>query len=131
MRTRGMAAALAAAAIAFAPLSVSTMAAAASSSYPSVIALPDDFAPEGVATVNHRFYAGSMIDGDIYRGDLRTGEGSVFIDVSDRQALGLKVDRRHHLLFVAGGFTGHGYVYDARTEPMLRTMHSVPRSRPS
>ena len=56
-----------------------------------------------------------MIDGDIYRGDLRTGEGSVFIDVSYRQALGLKVDRRHHLLFVAGGFTGHGYVYDART----------------
>jgi sugar lactone lactonase YvrE len=30
-------------------------------------------------------------------------------------ALGLKVNVPHDLLFVAGGFTGQGYVYDART----------------
>lgn len=114
MRSRAAAVALAVAAIALAPVPASTMAASAPS-YPSVIALPDDFAPEGIATVNHRFFSGSLIDGDIYRGSLRSGEGSIFIDVSERQSLGLKVDRRHHLLFVAGGFNGHGYVYDLRT----------------
>jgi hypothetical protein len=30
-------------------------------------------------------------------------------------AFGMKVDVRHKLLFVAGGFTGQAYVYDART----------------
>jgi hypothetical protein len=91
---------------------------ATAGAYPSVISLPTDFAPEGVATEAHIFYAGSLIDGDIYRGDLRSGAGAVFIDVpaaAGRQALGLKVDQRHGLLFVAGGFNGHAYVYDAET----------------
>jgi hypothetical protein len=88
---------------------------AAASAYPAVISLPDGFQPEGIAAVNHTFYAGSMVDGDIYRGDLRTGTGAIFADVSGRQALGLKVDTTHHLIFVAGGFTGHAYVYDSRT----------------
>jgi hypothetical protein len=88
---------------------------AAAKPYPSIIALPNDWAPEGIATVNHTFYSGSLVDGDIYRGDLRSGKGRVFIDVSGRQATGLKVDRRHGLLFVAGGFLGHAYVYDLDT----------------
>jgi len=50
------------------------------------------------------------VDGDIFRGDLRSGEGEVFIDVSGRQSLGMKVDEARHLLFVAGGFTGHAPV---------------------
>ena len=61
------------------------------------------------------FYSGSLWDGDIFRGSLRSGDGGVFIDVSGRQALGMKVDEGRHLLFVAGGFTGHGYVYSTRT----------------
>ena len=96
-----------------APVLLLTMAAA--KPYPSTIPLPDDWAAEGIATAGHTFYAGSMVDGDIYRGDLRSGKGEVFIDVSGRQALGLKVDRRHGLLFVAGGFNGHAYVYDSGT----------------
>jgi len=88
---------------------------AAAKPYPAVVSLPDAFGGEGIAAVNHTFYAGSLVDGDIYRGDLRSGAGSVFIDVADRQAAGLKVDRRHQLLFVAGGFKGHAYVYDLGT----------------
>lgn len=85
--------------------------------FPDSIPLPDDFAPEGIATgAGTTFYAGSITLGDIYRGDLRTGEGAIFIDAPPgRSALGLKADRRHGLLFVAGGFTGEAYVYDLRT----------------
>ena len=85
--------------------------------FPDSIPLPDDFAPEGIATgAGTTFYAGSITLGDIYRGDLRTGEGAIFIDApAGRSALGLKADRRHGLLFVAGGITGEAYVYDLRT----------------
>ena len=85
--------------------------------FPDSIPLPDDFAPEGIATgAGTTFYAGSITLGDIYRGDLRTGEGAIFIDApAGRSAVGLKADRRHGLLFVAGGITGEAYVYDLRT----------------
>jgi hypothetical protein len=95
---------------------VALPAAAAQHPFPRSVPLPDDFQPEGIAVgYGSTFYVGSMWDGDIYRGNLRTGDGGVFIDVSDRQALGMKFDRRRHLLFVAGGFNGHAYVYDNRT----------------
>jgi sugar lactone lactonase YvrE len=88
---------------------------AASSDPPKSIPIPDDFAPEGIAVGgDSTFYTGSLWDGDIYRGDLLTGSGEVFIDVSGSQAVGLKVDDRHHLLFVAAGVTGRGLVYDTR-----------------
>jgi sugar lactone lactonase YvrE len=85
--------------------------------FPDSIPLPDDFAPEGIASgAGTTFYAGSITLGDIYRGDLRSGEGAIFIDApAGRSALGLKADRRHGLLFVAGGVTGEAYVYDLRT----------------
>lgn len=95
-----------------APLLAATAGAAP---FPSSVPLPDDFQPEGIAIgTGDTFYVGSLWDGDIYRGDLSTGEGSVFIDVSDRQAVGLEVDEGRHLLFVAGGFNGHAYIYDTR-----------------
>jgi sugar lactone lactonase YvrE len=94
---------------------------AASAPFPSSVPLPDDFSPEGIAVgTGSTFYAGSLKDGDIYRGDLRTGAGAVFIDAPpDRQAGGLKVEESRHRLWVAGGFTGHGYVYDTRTGASL------------
>ncbi|MFC7594429.1 SMP-30/gluconolactonase/LRE family protein [Terrabacter sp. GCM10028922] len=87
----------------------------ASAVFPHVIDLPVDFAPEGVAVVDHTFYAGSLVDGDIYRGDLRDRSVEKFVDVEQRQAGGLKADVRHGLLFVAGGFNGTAYVYDLAT----------------
>lgn len=42
------------------------------------IRLPDGFQPEGIAIGRGTtFYAGSMRDGAIYRGDLLTGDGSL------------------------------------------------------
>jgi hypothetical protein len=90
------------------------MSAATPAPFPGSVPLPDDFAPEGIAVgTGSTFYTGSLRDGDIYRGDLRSGAGAVFIDAQPgRAAAGLKVDEPRHRLFVAGGATGHGYVYD-------------------
>ena len=45
---------------------------------PTVMALPDNWLPEGIATVGSTAYLGSRADGDILRLDLRTGEYEVF-----------------------------------------------------
>lgn len=84
---------------------------------PDVIVLPGANSAEGIATgAGSTFYAGELFTGDIFRGDLRSGDAERFIDApAGRQALGLKVDLSHDLLFVAGGFTGQGYVYDLST----------------
>ncbi|HEU4811375.1 MAG TPA: hypothetical protein VFT00_04480 [Nocardioides sp.] len=80
---------------------------------PSSIPLPVDFQPEGIAVGDgNTFYVGSLRDGDIYRGDLLTGEGARFVDVDDRVAVGMRVDRARDWLVVAGGGTGHAWVYD-------------------
>ncbi len=85
--------------------------------FPEVITLPGATSAEGIATgIGSSFFAGDLFKGDIYRGDLRAGSASLFIDAPvGRMALGMKVDVRDNLLFVAGGFTGQAYVYDART----------------
>ncbi len=90
---------------------------ATATSFPGTITLPGATSAEGIATgIGSSFFAGDLFKGDIYRGDLRSGSASLFVDAPDgRMALGLKVDVRDGLLFVAGGFTGQGYVYDART----------------
>ena len=80
---------------------------------PSSIPLPVDFQPEGIAVgEGNTFYVGSLRDGDIFRGDLRTGEGARWVDVNDRVAVGMRVDKERGWLVVAGGATGHAYVYD-------------------
>ncbi len=82
--------------------------------FPDTLQLPDGWQPEGIATgTGTTIYAGSLADGSIWKGDLRTGEGNVLVDGDDRVAVGMKVDRG--LLFVSGGPTGSAYVYDART----------------
>ena len=62
------------------------------------------------------FYAGELFTGDIFRGNVRRGTAKKFIDApKGRNALGMVFDRRHNLLFVAGGQTGQGYIYNTRT----------------
>jgi hypothetical protein len=91
--------------------------------FPSVIVLPGATSAEGVAVGRgSTFYAGDFLSGDIYRGDLRTGQAELFIDApAGRMAVGLKADIRHGLLFVAGGFTGQAHVYDLETGSELAT----------
>ena len=93
------------------------------SSFPEVIVLPGATSAEGIATgAGSTFYAGDLFAGDIFRGDLRSGEVDVFIDApAGRMALGLKADVSSDLLFVAGGPTGQGYVYDLSTGTTLAT----------
>lgn len=90
---------------------------AAAKPFPETITLPGATSAEGIATGRgSSFFAGDLFKGDIYRGDLRSGSVALFVNAPDgRMALGLKVDVPHDLLFVAGGFTGQGYVYDGRT----------------
>ena len=84
---------------------------------PAEIVLPGATSAEGIAAgKGSTFYAGDLFAGDIFRGDIRKGTAERFIDVPQgRQAVGMAVDLEHHLLFVAGGFTGQAYVYDIRT----------------
>src|SRR5947207_238158 len=90
---------------------------AAAKSFPGAVTLPGATSAEGIATgIGSSFFAGDLVDGNIYRGDLRSGSASLFkVAPGGRMAFGMKVDIRHNLLFVAGGFTGQAYVYDART----------------
>jgi hypothetical protein len=87
---------------------------AAATPRPASVPLPVDFQPEGIAVGDgNTFYVGSLRTGDIYRGDLRSGAGAVFVDApAGRVAVGMRVDRARDRLVVAGGPTGHAYVYD-------------------
>jgi sugar lactone lactonase YvrE len=90
---------------------------AAADREPASIPLPTDFEPEGISSgPGATVFVGSTRSGDIFRGSMRTGHGKIFIDAPPgRAALGVRYDRRHHLLFVAGGATGAAYVYDSRS----------------
>jgi sugar lactone lactonase YvrE len=98
-------------------LSFTIAGSASADSFPEVIALPDGFAPEGIASgKGTNFLVGSIPTGAVYRGDFRTGEGEVLVaPQAGRNAIGLKYDPRSGLLFVAGGMTGFAYIYDAET----------------
>jgi sugar lactone lactonase YvrE len=82
-----------------------------------VIVLPGASSAEGIAAGRGAtFYAGDLFAGDIFRGNLQRGTAELFIDApAGRMAVGMAADLAHDLLFVAGGFTGQGYIYDTRT----------------
>ena len=89
---------------------------AESMSFPDVIQLPDGFGPEGIAIGRGTdFFVGSLATGAVYKGSVRTGLGQVLVPArpGERFAVGLSHDRRSDYLFVAGAFSGQGYVYDA------------------
>jgi sugar lactone lactonase YvrE len=82
--------------------------------FPEVIQLQPGFGPEGIEIKGNTFYVGSVATGAIFRGDLRTGGGGVFIPGGfGRPATGLELVG--HRLFVAGAGSGKAYVYDTRT----------------
>jgi hypothetical protein len=87
------------------------------------IVLPGASSAEGIARgVGSTFYAGDLFLGDIYRGDLRRRTAELFVDAPPgRMAVGMAVDVRHGLLFVAGGFDGTAHVYDAKTGASVAT----------
>lgn len=101
---------------------VSGGAPAAPQAFPDVIQLPRGFQPEGIEVgKGTTFYVGSVANGAIYRGNLRTGAGAVLVPgETGRAATGIELDNRNRL-WVAGAGTGKAYVYDAKTGALLRT----------
>lgn len=97
--------------------------------FPPIIPLPDGFQPEGIAVGRGTtFYVGSIPTGAIFRGDLVTGQGEVWVPEQEgRAAIGLHLDKRTNYLFVSGGPTGAAYVYDGETgEPLAEYQLSPP-----
>ncbi|MCI4063015.1 superoxide dismutase [Micromonospora sp. R77] len=88
--------------------------------FPSRIPLPDGFTPEGL-TVGRggTVYVTSILDGAVWRGDLRTGRGEVLIPgVPGTDKAGVKLDRSGRL-WTADFSGGAASVYDARTGALL------------
>lgn len=94
-----------------------TRAQACDAPFPPIINLPPGFQPEGIAAGRGPvLYVGNFRNGSILAVDARTGEGVMLVPpIAGRRALGLELDARTNHLFVAGGVTGHAFVYDART----------------
>lgn len=91
-------------------------------SFPETIPLPDGFQPEGITLgIGHTAYVGSLAGGAIHKVDLRTGASSELIPgfPGSLFAVGLDFDVRSGYLFVAGGLTGDGRVYDADTGQLM------------
>jgi len=95
---------------------------AAGKPFPQVIQLPQGFQPEGIEVgKGTTFYVGSRVTGAIYRGNLRTGTGSVLVPGGGgRMATGIELDPQNRL-WVAGAGTGDAYVFDAKTGSLIRT----------
>ena len=89
--------------------------------YPKKIALPDGFAPEGLEIGNgNTFYVGSVANGAIRVGNLRTGATRPLVDgvPNGRSAAGIEYDRGR--LWVSGARFGNALVYDARSGRLLK-----------
>lgn len=88
---------------------------------PDLIPLPDGFAPEGItAGYGNEAFAGSLSTGGVVRIDLTTGAVETAVPAQPgRVAVGMDHDPRSGNLYVAGGPTGQGYVYDPDTGATL------------
>ena len=91
--------------------------------FPTVIALPNGFLPEGITIgKGHQAFFGSRADGRIWGIDLRSGEGypvsAPGVPSPGTPSVGLKIDRMGRL-FVAGGTAGDGRVVDVETGQVL------------
>lgn len=102
--------------------SIRPVSAGAKEQFPAEIVLPDGFFPEGIAVgKGSTFYVGSLADGSIYKGDLRTGEGAVLTaQTGPFTTIGIEVDNMERI-WVAGGPSGMGRVYDGVTGELLVT----------
>jgi sugar lactone lactonase YvrE len=96
---------------------------AAAPVFPSSIPLPDGFYPEGIAVGRgHDFYAASLLDGAVYKGDLRTGEGAVIASGTEgRLVAGLSFDERSGLVWGVGidGGSGAAFAFDGRSGELV------------
>lgn len=97
-----------------------------SANFPARIDLPNAFAPEGIESGPGTLaFVGSLVDGAVWRGNLRTGSGEVFAaGAAGRASVGMAYDAEHDRLWVAGGgpmAAGQGdvRVYDGSSGELL------------
>jgi sugar lactone lactonase YvrE len=87
--------------------------------FPDRVPVPDGSFPEGIAVGHgHDFYVGSLRDGTISKGDLRSGEVIVLAPgAAGRVIAGLSFDRRSGLVWGVGFDQGAGAIlgFDGRT----------------
>ncbi len=95
----------------------------ASAHFPAVIELPVGFRPEGIAVGRgSTFYVGSLADGAVVRGDLRTGVVHPWVPGQPGMVtVGLAFDPRSGVLFACGGKTGLARAFDGETGTLLKT----------
>lgn len=98
---------------------VSTSTAGGSTRAAAEVTLPAGIRPEGITSgPGSRFYVGSLADGRIVAGDLRTGRSGVLLaGATGRQIRGLFFDGRSGLVWAAGnvGSQAHVWAVDGRT----------------
>lgn len=82
--------------------------AASATAFPETIRIPDGFYPEGIEVGRgHDFYVGSLLDGALYKGSLRSGDGSVLAPgVEGRALAGLSFHERSGLVWAVGADGG-------------------------
>lgn len=99
---------------------LSVVPSAAARQFPDRFDLPDGYFPEGIAIgAGSSFYVGSLADGSVFKGDLRTGDGAVLVDpFGPFTTVGIEVDGKERI-WVAGGPSGTGRVYDGNTGALL------------
>lgn len=92
-------------------------------SFPARIDLPGGWAPEGItAGRGSTVFVGSLVDGAIWKGNVRTGRGRVLVPgVAGNVAVGVEYEARANRLWVAGGATGAVRVYNATSGRLLKT----------
>ena len=90
--------------------------------FPETISLGLGFQPEGIEVgKGTTFYVGSVASGALFRGNLRTGTGSLLVQGgAGRSLTGIELDNRSRL-FVAGAGGGKAYVFNAKTGAEIRT----------
>ena len=119
-----------------------SMGAAAQQNWPETIGIPVGFEPEGIELgKGHDFFVGafsyssaflgaptvSIFAGAIYKGNLRTGEGTILAEPTGNLVSGLSYDPRTDYLYAATGFengsfpfSGQGVtVYDATSGDII------------
>ena len=90
--------------------------------------MPNGFFPEGIESGRGTsFFVGSMTDGAIWRGDLRTGSGTVLAPgAPGRASAGIAYEAGRNRIWVAGvgpplNGSGDVRVYDASSGALLAT----------
>ena len=87
--------------------------------FPETVDLPDGIRPEGITSgPGSTYYVGSLADGRIVTGSLRTGSSRVLLPGAEgRQLRGLRFDHRTRLVWAVGnvGAEAHVWAVDARS----------------